>query len=263
MGPDRQCAPPAQLGQEGPLGARPPGARTVVVDGGQCRPGSPASSLPALHGQRALGHLGEHRPRVRASRRRSRQAATSPAGRAPPWPPPPRQPRRFPPWPAGWPGSPAGRRRRGRAGGWPSCARRRAEPVATCDPVGRSPSPPPTSTSRGSARSGNAASTSPGTRPARRRRAGPWPSAPRHRRRREHRGLDLLDEHALAAESGRAARRSGGPPRCRPPPATRPHPSRRAGRRPCGPATGPEASPGWPVGAPVGLAHGGHSRATG
>ena len=58
VGPDRQGAPPAQLGQEGPfrLHRRP---HRRIVDGVQGGPGG-AVVHPALDGQSALTHLGEH-----------------------------------------------------------------------------------------------------------------------------------------------------------------------------------------------------------
>ena len=102
--------------------------------GRRWRPGLRRDHLivrPALDGQRPLAHLGEHRPRDRASRSAPRRAATMPAGRARPWPPP-RRPRRRVPTAASrvarLPRRPVKVRSGRRLASW---ARRRADPVAT------------------------------------------------------------------------------------------------------------------------------------
>ena len=156
VGAGREVAVAAQLGQEGPLGVdarggwararwRPAAAGVGVVVG------------PALDGQRALADLGQHDRRRRAPRR-SRSAEPEPlerdgghddgveVGRL------------------GQPGGDVapqpGEGEVGRRSA--SCARRRTEPVATVAPgaAGRR-ARDPTSASRGSPRSGTAASTSP------------------------------------------------------------------------------------------------------
>ena len=59
---DRQRAPTPELGQEGPLG-RHQTTYSGIVDGGQRQPGD-VVVLAALHGQRPLPHLRQHRPGV-------------------------------------------------------------------------------------------------------------------------------------------------------------------------------------------------------
>ena len=133
-----------------------------VVDGRQRRQRGGVVG-PALDRQGALGHLGHHRVPARASRspRPVRGDPLQPVecGHGPPpRPSPPSAParaRRVARLPRRSAKVRSGRR-------LASCTRRRAEPVATVAPVGRSSRRAPTSTSRGSPRSGNAASTRPG-----------------------------------------------------------------------------------------------------
>ena len=187
---DGQRAPRAELGQEGPLdldGGRVGG----VVDARQ-QLGASASSAPALDRHAALTDRG-HEPLGGRAARRPARSGRGPRAR----PRPSRSPRPRAPCPGGWRCCRAARRtsRSGRtAASW---ARRRTEPVATVAPGASSSRAGPISASAGSRRAHEGAD--------RQRLVGT---------RRQVLGrvhgdvgaavedgvLDLLDEHALAAD---------------------------------------------------------------
>ena len=233
--PDRQRAPPAQLGQERPLGFDHP-AHGGIVDGGQ-----------------SGARWNRRRPDTRRPAHPGPPGAASSPGRGSRRQPPgrlPRQPvhggpgghhrgdsRAAPPSPAGWPGSPAGRRRSGPVAGWP------AAPGA--GPIRWPPWP------RWPGRRGGAHQHVTGVAPLGEggqhqpgngqfigggqilgRVDGGVGIAPDHRR------LDLLDEHALAARAGRAGRRCADPLRCRRSPARPPTPAAASSSATRRPATG-------------------------
>ena len=89
IGPDRQRAPSAQLGQERPL--RP--ARSGPTAGRRWRPARRGSGRrrPGTRRPAPLGRPGAASARARAPGRPSHRAGTNPAGRWPPWPPPRRR----------------------------------------------------------------------------------------------------------------------------------------------------------------------------
>ncbi|GIT01143.1 MAG: hypothetical protein CM1200mP26_28550 [Acidimicrobiales bacterium] len=91
---------------------------------------------------------------------------------------------------------------------WPSCARRRIDPVATVAPRGRSSSRQPPRASRGSARSGMAIRVRPSGVSAGKSLA-KWPGYVGSTV--EHRVLDLLDEHPLTTHLFQGGFRSRSP----------------------------------------------------
>ena len=249
VGPDRQRAPTAQLGQEGPLGLhqRPDAgssmaARASRVAASSARHSTASAPWPTW-GTIASGSR---------TSTDSPPAGTSPTGRWPPWPPPRRPPRRTPTAAsrvARLPRRPV-KVRSGRR--LASCARRRAEPVATVDAGGQCVEPAADQHVPGIGPLGERGQDQAGHGQRRRRRAGPWPSA----RRRRPRPATTAACTSLtktpwppSCSRGTSGRRS---PSVSTTTRDAVHPRSAEQRRPPGgPATGPAANPGWPAGAPT------------